>query len=184
MDLHGAAGPVLADLREQTGESSQVGVLDGLEVVYVDRLEWPHSLRLFNETGRRVPVHCTSSGKVLLAHLPDHEREVFLAAARSPADPAHDRRPGAAARRARRRPRPGLVRGRRGARDRRRDLAAPIRDAPGRVVAAISIGAPAARGWAPGSAAGWPRSWSRPARRLLPSGSAGPPETRPPPHEG
>ena len=39
LDLHAAAGPVLAQLREQTGESSQVGVLDGVEVVYVDRLE-------------------------------------------------------------------------------------------------------------------------------------------------
>ena len=67
MDLHAAAGPVLAHLREETGESAQVGMLDGHEVVYVDRLESSHSLRLFTETGRRVPVHCTSSGKVLLA---------------------------------------------------------------------------------------------------------------------
>src|SRR3954447_17954153 len=73
LDLHAAAGPVLAHLREQTGESSQVGVLDGVEVVYVDRLESAHSLRLFTETGRRVPAHCTSSGKVLLAHLPEAE---------------------------------------------------------------------------------------------------------------
>ncbi len=35
MDLHAAAGPVLAWLREQTGESAQVGVLDGHEVVYI-----------------------------------------------------------------------------------------------------------------------------------------------------
>ena len=57
LDVHAAAGPVLASLREQTGESSQVGVLDGHEVVYVDRLESSQSLRLFTETGRRVPVH-------------------------------------------------------------------------------------------------------------------------------
>ena len=79
LDLHAAAGPVLASLREQTGESSQVGVLDGTEVVYVDRLESSQSLRLFTETGRRVPVHCTSSGKVLLAHLPEAAREALLA---------------------------------------------------------------------------------------------------------
>ena len=79
LDLHAAAGPVLAHLREQIGESSQVGVLDGVEVVYVDRLESAHSLRLFTETGRRVPAHCTSSGKVLLAHRPEQEREAFLA---------------------------------------------------------------------------------------------------------
>jgi DNA-binding IclR family transcriptional regulator len=69
MDLHAAAGPVLAALREETRESCQVGVLDGHDVVYVDRLESPQTLRLFTETGRRVPAHCTSSGKILLAHL-------------------------------------------------------------------------------------------------------------------
>ena len=79
LDLHAAAGPVLVSLRAQTGESSQVGVLDDTEVVYVDRLESSQSLRLFTETGRRVPVHCTSSGKVLLAHLPPDERDALLA---------------------------------------------------------------------------------------------------------
>ena len=57
MDLHGAVGPVLAALREETHEGCQVGVLDGHEVVYIDRLESSQTLRLFNETGRRVPVH-------------------------------------------------------------------------------------------------------------------------------
>ena len=57
MDLHAAVGPVLASLREETHEGCQVGVLDGHEVVYVDRLESSHTLRLMNETGRRVPVH-------------------------------------------------------------------------------------------------------------------------------
>ena len=94
MDLHAAVGPVLGELRAQTGESSQVGVLDGHEVVYVDRMESAHSLRLFTETGRRVPVHCTSSGKVLLAYLPEARRQAVLRAAPlDGADPAHDHRP-------------------------------------------------------------------------------------------
>ena len=81
MDLHGAVGPVLAALREETHEGCQVGVLDGHEVVYIDRLESSQTLRLFNETGRRVPVHTTSSGKTLLAHLTEPELEAVLAAA-------------------------------------------------------------------------------------------------------
>ena len=88
LDLHAAAGPVLVQLREQTGESSQVGVLDGDEVVYVDRLESAYSLRLFTETGRRVPAHGTSSGKVLLAHLPELElARPTCPAARCPGSP-------------------------------------------------------------------------------------------------
>jgi IclR family transcriptional regulator, KDG regulon repressor len=145
LDLHAAAGPVLAHLRDQTGESSQVGVLDGDDVVYVDRLESAHSLRLFTETGRRVPAHCTSSGKVLLAHAPEHVREAFLARpiarltphtivdagvlraelatvrSRGWAEAINEREIGVAS------------------------LAAPIRDLHGEVVASISIGAPVAR---------------------------------------
>ncbi len=81
LDLHAACGPVLATLRDQTGESCQVGVLDGHEVVYVERLESSYTLRLFTEAGRRVPVHCTSSGKVLVAFLPDSRRQAVLATA-------------------------------------------------------------------------------------------------------
>ena len=146
MDLHAAAGPVLASVREQTGESSQVGVLDGTEVVYVDRLESSQSLRLFTETGRRVPAHCTSSGKVLLAHLDDaalgdllsrlpltvltphtittvEELRVELEKVRRRgwAEAVNERELGVAS------------------------VAAPIRDAHGTVVAAVSIGAPVIR---------------------------------------
>jgi IclR family transcriptional regulator, KDG regulon repressor len=45
-------------------------VLDGLEAVYVERLDSPHTLRIFSRVGHRLPAHCTSSGKVLLAGLP------------------------------------------------------------------------------------------------------------------
>jgi IclR family KDG regulon transcriptional repressor len=145
LDLH-AAGPVLAHLREQTGESSQVGVLDGDEVVYVDRLESAHSLRLFTETGRRVPAHCTSSGKILLAYRGEAERERFLAGAPLARLTPHTiTDPGAL--------RAELVtvraRGWAEAINERElgvaSIAAPIRDVHGEVVAAISIGAPLAR---------------------------------------
>ncbi|MGE3286292.1 MAG: IclR family transcriptional regulator [Pseudonocardia sp.] len=145
LDLHAAAGPVLAQLREQTGESSQVGVLDGDEVVYVDRLESAHTLRLFTETGRRVPAHCTSSGKVLLAHCPEAVRERVLAH-RLPAltphtitDPDALRAELAAVR----------ARGWAEAVNEREigvaSIASPIRDVRGDVVAALSIGAPVTR---------------------------------------
>ena len=145
LDLHAAAGPVLAHLREQTGESSQVGVLDGDDVVYVDRLESAHSLRLFTETGRRVPVHCTSSGKVLLAYAPEHVREAALARSHPRLTP-HTITDAAALR-----AELATVRSRGWAEavNEREigvaSLAAPIRDIHGDVVAAISIGAPVAR---------------------------------------
>lgn len=146
LDLHAAAGPVLAHLREQTGESSQIGVLDGAEVVYVDRLESAYTLRLFTETGRRVPAHATSSGKVLLAHLPEPDRERVLTATPLPrctphtvVDPDLLRAELAAVR----------LRGWADSVNEREigvaSLAAPIRGPHGQVVAAISIGAPLSR---------------------------------------
>ncbi len=146
LDLHAAAGGVLAQLREETRESSQVGVLDGADVVYIDRLESPQTLRLFTETGRRVPAYATSSGKVLLAHLPAAELSDLLdrmtlhaltpdtITDRSALEAELDkvRRRGWAEAVEEREV--GVV-----------SLAAPIFDARGVVVAAISIGAPSAR---------------------------------------
>jgi IclR family transcriptional regulator, KDG regulon repressor len=45
--LHGAATPVLDSLRNVTKETVQVAVLDGMEVVYVERRESPHTVRIF-----------------------------------------------------------------------------------------------------------------------------------------
>jgi len=146
MDLHAAVGPVLTELRAQTGESSQVGVLDGHEVVYVDRMESAHSLRLFTDTGRRVPVHCTSSGKVLLAYLPEARRQAVLREAPLDALTPHTITSRdllvAELERVRRRGWSEAVNEREiGI----ASIAAPIRDASGEVVAAISIGVPLAR---------------------------------------
>lgn len=70
VDLHAAALPVLSTLRHRTGEMVHVAVLDGLEVVYVERLESHRMLPVFRKVGHRLPAHVTSSGKVLLASLP------------------------------------------------------------------------------------------------------------------
>ena len=146
MDLHAAVGQVLSELRAQTGESSQVGVLDGHEVVYVDRLESAHSLRLFTETGRRVPVHCTSSGKVLLAYLPEARRHAVLREAPMTALTPHTitsrEQLVAELTRVRRRGWAEAINEREiGI----ASIAAPVRDVTGDVVAAISIGVPLAR---------------------------------------
>jgi IclR family transcriptional regulator, KDG regulon repressor len=76
--LHDAATAVIEELRNATKETVQVAVLDGREVVYVERLESPHTLRMFGRVGHRMPAHCTSTGKVLLAHLPERRLAVLL----------------------------------------------------------------------------------------------------------
>lgn len=78
-DLHQACTPVIDELRNATRETAQVAVLDGREVVYVERRESPHTLRLFGRIGHRNGAHCTSTGKVLLASLPPDELAGILA---------------------------------------------------------------------------------------------------------
>ncbi len=77
-DLHEACSPVLDQLRNATRETVQVAVLDGRQVVYIERRESPQTLRLFGRVGHRNDAHCTSTGKLLLAFLPDDDLDMVL----------------------------------------------------------------------------------------------------------
>jgi IclR family pca regulon transcriptional regulator len=83
MQLRRVAREHLRELREQTGRTVSLGVLDGAHVRYVDRLHgWrrgQHAVDLDLGAGASVPVHCTAMGKVLLANLPDRERDALIA---------------------------------------------------------------------------------------------------------
>lgn len=67
--LHDAADPVIDSLRQATRETVQVAVLDGRQVVYLERRESPHTLRLIGPVAHRADAHATSSGKLLLAYI-------------------------------------------------------------------------------------------------------------------
>src|SRR5215468_2418410 len=62
--------PYLAQLVRETGETANLAMLDGDEVVYIAQVPSPHSMRMFTEPGRRVRPHCTAVGKALLAEVP------------------------------------------------------------------------------------------------------------------
>lgn len=65
-----SARPYLAGLVDYAGETANLSVLEGDDVVYVAQVPSPHTLRMFAEVGRHVPPHSTASGKVLLAAMP------------------------------------------------------------------------------------------------------------------
>jgi len=71
---------ILRGLVDRIGETCNLTMLAGGEVLYVDRVESEWPLRLHLEPGSRVPVHCTASGKLFLAHMPKAQRERLLAA--------------------------------------------------------------------------------------------------------
>lgn len=75
-----ATRPILDDLVAELDETCNIGVLDGGEVLYVDRVECHWPLRVQLHPGSRVPAHCTAIGKLLLAHLPTAHRAHLLAA--------------------------------------------------------------------------------------------------------
>jgi DNA-binding IclR family transcriptional regulator len=73
---------VLEELREQTGYTVSMGVLDRGRVVYIHRLfghrSGQHLIDRDIGVGAEVPVHCTALGKALLASLEDRELEELL----------------------------------------------------------------------------------------------------------
>jgi len=69
---------VLAELVAHIGETCNFTTLDGARVLYVDRVEAKWPLRMTLEVGSHVPLHCTASGKLFLAHLPRHRRQALI----------------------------------------------------------------------------------------------------------
>lgn len=146
LDLHEVVAGPIDELRNRTGETVHVAILDGPEVVYIARRESPHTLRLFGRVGHRNHAHCTSTGKLLLAFLLPAELATVLDGFTLP---AHTRR--TITDRGKLDSELDAIR-RRGWADNIEEselgvnsVAAPIREASGRVVAAISVAGPAAR---------------------------------------
>jgi DNA-binding IclR family transcriptional regulator len=82
--LRDAALPYLEDLYEATHENVQLAVLDGLEVVYVERIRGRDAVPVFTRPGLRFTPHATGVGLVLLAHAePDVQERYFAARLRT-----------------------------------------------------------------------------------------------------
>ena len=70
---------ILQRLAAEVGETVNMTMLDKSEVVYIDRVESAWPLRMALQPGSRVPLHCTASGKLLLALLPTARRRRVIA---------------------------------------------------------------------------------------------------------
>ncbi len=71
LSIQKIARPYLQRLMEATNETVQLGVLEGREVVYADKIECSRTIRMYSRVGRRSPLHCTALGKALLAYQPE-----------------------------------------------------------------------------------------------------------------
>jgi DNA-binding IclR family transcriptional regulator len=79
LDVRAVAQPHLSELAVDTGETVNVSVRDGRECVYIERARSPKPIRYVGWIGRRIPLHCTAAGQVLLAYLPSDEQAAVLA---------------------------------------------------------------------------------------------------------
>jgi IclR family pca regulon transcriptional regulator len=82
MDLRELAAPHLQTLSDETGRTVNMAVLDGADIVYIERCRTSQrgqrDIDLNLHIGSRLPAYCTSMGKVLLAGLePARQREVL-----------------------------------------------------------------------------------------------------------
>ncbi|QFU00833.1 Acetate operon repressor [Halomonas sp. THAF5a] len=69
---------LLERLAREVGETCNLSLLDGHQLLYYDRVEtnWPVRIQL--TPGSRLPLHCTASGKLFLALMPPHRRRALL----------------------------------------------------------------------------------------------------------
>jgi DNA-binding IclR family transcriptional regulator len=80
LDFRRAAFPYMQQLAERFQETCDLGIFDRGGVLYVEVVHSEHSLTITTRVGRRLPVHCTASGKVFLAFLPAKVVEPILSA--------------------------------------------------------------------------------------------------------
>lgn len=69
-DVRAIAHGVLVSVRDQCGETVHLGVLQDRRVMYLDKVDTPHVLRMHTQVGSVMPVHSTALGKALLAYSP------------------------------------------------------------------------------------------------------------------
>jgi DNA-binding IclR family transcriptional regulator len=77
--LRGAASAHLHELADRTGFTVHLAVLDGPEIIYLDKLGGRFSLRVPSRVGGRAPSSCTGVGKVLLAYAGEETLTQLLA---------------------------------------------------------------------------------------------------------
>lgn len=133
--------PWLDQLSEQIGQSCSVSMLDDTEIVYLARAAQRRVMSIGLMPGSRLPAHCTSMGRVLLAALPEQQAQAVIAASDLTPRTVHSRHdPAEIMAEIARVGRQGYAVIDQEVELGLRSVAVPIIDAKSRVVAALNIG--------------------------------------------
>jgi DNA-binding IclR family transcriptional regulator len=79
IEVREVARPFLEELMRLSGETVHLGVLgERGEIVYIDKIEGTEAVRLLTRVGKTLPAHVTAMGKAIMAYLPEPELEEVL----------------------------------------------------------------------------------------------------------
>ncbi len=140
--LREAALPFMEDLYEATHHTVHLGVLDGPDVLYVERLTGRRGPRVPSRIGGRNPAHCTAVGKAMLAFLPGDQLRLLLAAPLASRTPSTITDPGQLRQELRQVVHEGAAYDQQEAQLGIACVAAPVLDRRRRPVAALSVAGP------------------------------------------
>jgi IclR family KDG regulon transcriptional repressor len=146
VDLLRAGAPIVQGLRDATGESVQLSVLDGDMLLVLMKEEGSHPVRIISRIGSRVPVNWAAGGRLIISHLDDAKLRRLL---RRTVDASPTGKATldieTLVRQVRRARRQGYSTELGEANEHAGCVAAPVLDASGQCIAAISIAAPGQR---------------------------------------
>jgi IclR family transcriptional regulator, pca regulon regulatory protein len=146
MPMWNLAEPEMQALAARVGESCSAAMLDGADIVYVLRVPTHKIMSISLGVGSRLPAHCTSLGRMLLAGLSDDEALSLLHASDRPALTRHSvTEPNELLARVRLARKQGWCLVNQELEEGLISLAAPLTDRSGRTVAALNISGQANR---------------------------------------
>jgi DNA-binding IclR family transcriptional regulator len=70
VDVRTAALPTMADVVSRTGETCHLGILASVHIVYIEKIDSPHPVRMYSRVGGTNPALSTAIGRAILAHSP------------------------------------------------------------------------------------------------------------------
>lgn len=73
LEIRKIVHPFLINLRARYEETVSLAILDGVDIIHIDKAESPHLLRMDLSVGRRIPSYYSGLGKVMLAYMSDRE---------------------------------------------------------------------------------------------------------------
>lgn len=145
LDLAQEGREVCEELAADVGETVNIAILDDDRAVNITQVRGRATISTHNWVGRGTPLHATSSGKVLLAHSPDAVREAVLSGVLQRYTDATITDPGALQRQLEEVAARGWAATVEELEVGLNAVAAPVRDADGRVAAAVSVSGPSFR---------------------------------------